>query len=92
MKKLQCILSLLAESKAELQAALNAMYLYCKCWKLEVNVSKTKIVIFRKRTVKFDDDIAFTNNNQNIDIVDDFFISWCYLFHQMVVLIRIKIS
>ena len=36
---------MLAESYVELQAALNAMYLYCKSWKLAVNASKTKIVI-----------------------------------------------
>ena len=28
---------ILVESKDELQAALNAMYLYCKSWDLEVN-------------------------------------------------------
>ena len=39
---------ILAESHVELQAALNTMHLYCKPWKLEVNASKTKIVIFRK--------------------------------------------
>ena len=35
-----------AESAEELQAALNAMFLYCKSWDLEVNPSKTKITIF----------------------------------------------
>ena len=34
-----------AESKEELQAALNAMYLYCKSWDLEVNPTKTKVTI-----------------------------------------------
>ena len=38
---------ILAESDSELQAGLHAMYLYCKCWSLEVNVSKTKIVILQ---------------------------------------------
>ena len=36
---------ILAESKEQLQAALNSMYLYCQTWKLEVNPSKTKVVI-----------------------------------------------
>ncbi|XP_071139805.1 uncharacterized protein [Mytilus edulis] len=63
---------ILAESESELQAALNAMYLYCKCWKLEVNVAKTKIVIFRKRTFELNNNLAFTYDGQNIDIVDDF--------------------
>jgi hypothetical protein len=42
---------ILAESHVELQAALNTMYLYCKSWILEVNVSKTKIVILKNVVV-----------------------------------------
>ena len=38
-----------AESREELQAAINAMYLYCNSWDLEVNPSKTKITIFCNR-------------------------------------------
>ena len=34
-----------AESKGELQSALNAMYLYCKSWDLEVNPTKTKVTV-----------------------------------------------
>ena len=36
----------LAESADELQKALNAVYDYCNNWKLTVNISKTKVVIF----------------------------------------------
>ena len=39
---------ILAESAPELQASLNAMYLYCQTWKLQVNISKTKVVIFSR--------------------------------------------
>ena len=39
---------ILAESAVELQSALNAMFLYCKSWDLEVNPLKTKITIFFK--------------------------------------------
>jgi hypothetical protein len=39
---------ILAKSAAELQASLNAMYLYCQTWKLQVNISKTKVVIFSR--------------------------------------------
>ena len=35
-----------AESAGELQASPNAMYLYCKTWKMQVNATKTKVVIF----------------------------------------------
>jgi hypothetical protein len=52
---------ILAESKEELQAALNSMYLYCKTWDLEINASKTEIVIFNKR--KITEKSVFTLNN-----------------------------
>ena len=38
-----------AESENELQAALYAMFLYCKSWDLEVNPPKTKITVFSNR-------------------------------------------
>ena len=61
---------ILAESKEELQSALNALYLYCQTWNLEVNPSKTKITIFCNR--RFDHHFSFTYNNQVLDIVDNF--------------------
>ena len=63
---------ILSESHVELQAALNAMYLYCKSWKLEVNASKTKIVIFKKRSSNLDVNPVFTFNGENINIEDEF--------------------
>lgn len=63
---------ILAESHIELLSALNAMYLYCKTWKLEVNASKTKIAIFRKRSCKDIVNPVFTFNGEVIDIEDDF--------------------
>jgi hypothetical protein len=61
---------ILAESKVELQTALNAIYLYCKTWNLEVNASKTKAVIFNKR--KISDKPVFTLNGEILNVVDDF--------------------
>ena len=43
---------LIAESPEGLQTALDAFESYCSLWKLKVNTSKTKIVIFSKRKVK----------------------------------------
>ena len=63
---------ILAEFHIELLSALNAMYLYCKTWKLEVNASKTKIAIFRKRSCKDIVNPVFTFNGEVIDIEDDF--------------------
>ena len=59
-----------AESKEELQSALNAMYLYCKSWDLEVNPTKTKVTVFCNR--KFEHNMAFTYNGQDLDIEDGF--------------------
>ena len=41
-----------AESPEELQTALDTMQLDCDTWKLQVNTSKTKIVVFFKRKNK----------------------------------------
>ena len=43
---------IMAESSQELQAALNGLNHYCQLWKLKVNVSKTKVVIFANRQPK----------------------------------------
>ena len=59
-----------AESKEELQSALNAMYLYCKPWGLEVNPSKTKITIFSNK--EFEHNLVFIYNGQALDIEDGF--------------------
>ena len=37
---------LIAESPQNLQKKLNTLHVYCIEWKLEVNVQKTKIVVF----------------------------------------------
>jgi hypothetical protein len=37
---------ILAESAEDLQLALNEFFIYCTQWKLNVNVEKTKIMIF----------------------------------------------
>ena len=39
---------LLADSPEELQNGLNALYKYCQSWKLSVNTSKTKVLIFSR--------------------------------------------
>ena len=40
---------IMAETKEELQVALHAEGEYCRIWKLQVNVSKTKIIKFKKK-------------------------------------------
>ena len=41
-------LLLYADSADELQTGLDSLSVYCNGWKMKVNVSKTKILIFRK--------------------------------------------
>ena len=59
-----------AESEAELQAALNAKFLYCKSWNLEDNPAKTKVTIFSNR--KNRQVPKFMYNGQELDVDGSF--------------------
>ena len=59
-----------AESAEQLQAALNGLFIYCNTWKLTVNPTKTKIVVFSQSKVKGNP--VFTYNNQIINVEQDF--------------------
>ena len=59
-----------AESAEQLQAALNGLFLYCNTWKLTVNPTKTKLVVFSKSKLKVNP--VFTYNNQVINVEKDF--------------------
>lgn len=59
-----------AESGWELQAALNAMFLYCKSWDLEVNPAKTKVTIFSNR--KLQQQLVFTYNGHALEMDEGF--------------------
>ena len=58
---------LFATTKPQLQNSLNKYAKYCNKWKLNVNVDKTKIIIFGRRKRH-----TFTLNNKNIEVVDTF--------------------
>jgi hypothetical protein len=59
-----------AESKDELQTALNALDVYCTDWDLSVNVNKTKIMIFSKGKIRNLPQFTFQNNH--VDIVFEY--------------------
>ena len=61
---------IMAETAEELQKALNALHDYCQEWKLEVNLDKTKIVIFASRRV--DDYPAFLFGHGLVKVVDEY--------------------
>jgi hypothetical protein len=60
----------LAESEEGMQNALDIFQLYCKQWKLEVNVNKTKIIIFSKG--KSRSNFEFKLQHETIEVVDSF--------------------
>ena len=61
---------LLAQSSDELQMALNGLQEYCIKWKLKVNISKTKIVIFSRGKVRRYPEFHF--GDQKLDVCDDY--------------------
>ena len=60
----------LAETPKELQHALDAVYQYCNDWKLTVNTSKTKIIVFSKGRIRRAP--AFTFGSNNIEVVSEY--------------------
>ena len=60
----------LAESAKEMQRALNAVKAYCQTWYLEVNISKTKVVIFSRGKVRKYP--VFKYGADNLEVVDDY--------------------
>ena len=60
----------LADSPEQLQAALSALYDYCKQWKLTVNISKTKVVIFSRGKVRKYP--VFMYGDCKLEVVDDY--------------------
>ena len=59
-----------AETAADLQLALNYMNNYCNTWKLEVNIAKTKVVVFSEGKIR--NIPAYTYGVLNLDVVDNF--------------------
>ena len=60
---------ILANSSIDLQRGLDALEAYSNKWKLKVNCSKTKVVIFGSRST---DTEEFTLYGNTIEIVRDF--------------------
>ena len=56
-----------ANTEQELQNSLNLFNSYCEQWKLQVNLNKTKVVIFGARKT---DSFKFTLGNNDIEITD----------------------
>ena len=63
---------LFSETRKGLQQSLNSLEKYCEQWKLTVNSSKTKVMIFQKRKRPRNNADVFTYNSETLDIVDSF--------------------
>ena len=61
---------LLAESTDDLQINFNILNIYCEAWKVSINCSKSKVVIFSKRKMK--NPPVFTLSDEVIEIVDSY--------------------
>jgi len=75
-KSLNCLswaddLALISSSKQGLQHCIDCLENYCKKWKLSVNVSKTKVVVFGKGSSKNNKD-QFHIYGKNIEITDSY--------------------
>ena len=62
---------LLGDTPEDLQNSLDKLQEYCLKWGLEVNVLKTKIVVFRKRGRTFENE-RWTYNGNVLEVVNDF--------------------
>jgi hypothetical protein len=60
----------MAENPQELQKALDAMFSYCSKFKLSVNISKTKIVIFSRGKVRKHPNFMY--GNLPLEVADDY--------------------
>tara|TARA_B110000196_G_scaffold86649_1_gene75141 strand:- start:271 stop:3555 length:3285 start_codon:yes stop_codon:yes gene_type:complete len=63
----------LAETPQQLQLAMSEIAVYCDQWELDINVTKTKVVIFSKGKIKKQHN--FTIGNLKIDTIFEY----CYL-------------
>ena len=61
---------LLSETREDLQHQLNIFSGYCKEWKLQVNVAKTKVMVFSKG--RLSNNLKFTFDGMASDIVKEF--------------------
>ena len=74
--RLNCLLYaddliLLSESEKGLQSCLDSLNSYCNRWKLKINVTKTKVIVFSKGKRKLSQ-FNFTIDNQHIEAVEKY--------------------
>ena len=60
----------MAEPEQDLQTALDAVFSFCKLWYLELNISKTKVIIFLRGKVR--KHIKFAFDGTELEVVDQY--------------------
>ena len=70
-KPRKCLLSLiLADCPEDLQRALDILKIYCEVWGLDINVRKTKVMIFSRGKIR--QMPKFNFNEETVDVVWDY--------------------
>ena len=64
-------LILLSDSSADLQVMINALYEYCSLWSLQINLSKSKIMVFRKGA-RLSSNLKWFYGSEEIEIVNEY--------------------
>ena len=62
---------ILANSEEQMQNILKALELYCEQWKLEVNSSKTKVVVFSRGRINYDT-YDFMFREENLETISEY--------------------
>jgi len=73
---------LLSQSKEGLQSSLNILHNFCSSWKLQVNTSKSKIIVFNSNGKSFLN--CFSYNNILLETVT----SYCYLQNNVGIVLK----
>ena len=60
----------MVDSEQDLQTALDAVFSFCKLWYLELNISKTKVMIFSRDEVR--KHIKFAFDRAELEVVDQY--------------------
>ncbi|KAK6192618.1 hypothetical protein SNE40_004061 [Patella caerulea] len=61
---------ILAETEADLQAAIIGMHEYCNIWELDINTAKTKVIVFSRGKIRNKPKIMY--GDVLLDVVDDY--------------------
>ena len=62
---------ILVESEVELQTMINSLYKYCNNWSLNINLNKSKVVVFRQHS-RISASVEWYYGTDKIEIVNEY--------------------